>query len=77
MESFLKFFDEKKDTYAMHLEVYYSKTMDWCISIYRKGCAEDGSDLYICDIQHPDMEYVFAKAHVELKDFLMEHEGGY
>lgn len=77
MNDFLKFFDEKIKSYPMHLEIYYSKTMDWCIHIWKKGCAEDGTDLDIVRESDSDMELCFAKAHVNLKEWLLENEGGY
>ena len=77
MEDFLKFFDEKVRYYPMHLKIYYSKIMDWCIDIYKKGCAPDGGDLDIASVQSCDMELCFAKAHVALKEWLLENEGGY
>lgn len=61
----------------MHLEIYYSKIMDWCITIYKKGCVKNGEDLQIVSVQSCDVEYAFAKAQVELKDWLMENDGGY
>ena len=84
MNEFLKFFDEKKSSFPMHLEIYYSKIMDWCITITKKGCAEcypgsqrAGNDAVICQEQDLDMELCFAKAHVALKEWLREHNGGY
>lgn len=77
MSDFLRFFDKKVESYPMHLEIYYSKTMDWCINIYKKGCGKNGEDLPICDAQDCDMELCFAKAHVALKEWLSENEGGY
>ena len=84
MYDFLKFFDEKREYFPMHLEICHSETIDWCIYIYKKGCAEQypnseksGEDAVICRVQHCDMEYAFAKAHIELKEWLLEHEGGY
>lgn len=77
MNDFLKFFDKKASDYPVHLEIYYSKIVDWCIHIYKKGCGENGEDLKICSIQEGDMELCFAKAHVALKEWLCENEGGY
>lgn len=77
MNDFLKFFDKKVETYPMHLEIYYSKTLDWCIRVWKKGCGENGRDLWIVDVQSCDVELCFAKAQVELKEWLSEHEGGY
>ncbi len=77
MNEFLRFFDKKVETYPMHLEVYYSKIMDWCIHVYKKGCGDCGEDIEIAYVQHCDIELCFAKAQVELKEWLLEHEGGY
>lgn len=77
MSDFLKFFDEKAHNYPMHLEINYSKICDWTIYVYKRGCAEDGSDLNIVVVSDCDMELCFAKAHVALKEWLLEHEGGY
>ena len=77
MNEFLKFFDEQTGSYPMHLEIYYSKIMDWSINVYKKGCGKNGSDLKILYVQHCDAELAFAKAYVELKEWLLEHNGGY
>lgn len=77
MSDFLRFFDDKIGDYPMHLEIYYSKIMDWCIHIHKKGCGENGKDLEICNVQDCNMELCFAKAHVALKEWLLENEGGY
>ena len=76
MNDFLTFFNESREVYPMHLEIYYSEVMDWYIRVYRKGCGKDGKDLEIVDVQSCDMEYAFAKAHVELKEWLFDNEGG-
>lgn len=84
MSDFLKFFGEKVLHFPMHLEILYNKTCDWSIYIYKKGCANDypksekhGEDAVICMAQDGDMELAFAKAHIQLKEWLREHEGGY
>lgn len=77
MSDFLKFFDEEAHAYPMYLDIYYSKCTDWIIAVYKKGCAEDGTDLKIVYVNDIDMELCFAKAHVQLKEWLVEHEGGY
>ena len=77
MLEFLKFFDKMADGYPMHLDIYYSKIMDWCIHVYKKGCGDNGEDLDIVNVQDCDMELCFAKAQVEIKEWLLEHEGGY
>lgn len=52
--------------------------------MYKKGCAEDypeskheGNDAVLCYEQDGDMELCFAKAHVAVKEWLVEHYGGY
>ena len=61
----------------MHLEVTYSKVCDWMIYIYKQGCGENGSDLKILDVQDCDIDLCFARAQVELKEWLSENNGGY
>lgn len=77
MNEFLIFFNSKSSKYPMHLEIYYSKIMDWCIHVYKKGCGDNGDDLNIIRVQDCDMELCFAKAQVELKEWLLKNEGGY
>lgn len=77
MSDFLKFFAEKVRYYPMHLEVYYSKITDWSIHVWRNGTGDNGEDEEIVFVQGCDAELVFAKAQVELKEWLSEHEGGY
>lgn len=73
MSDFLKFFESVVENYPMHMEIYYSKTMDWVIDIYKN--MEEKID--IVNVQENDMEFAFAKAHVELKEWLLENNGGY
>lgn len=84
MNEFLMFVDDLRHRFSVHVEIYYSKTMDWCICIKRNGCADiypnsqhEGKDAILCNVQGIDMELVFAKAHVELKKWLLENDGGY
>jgi len=84
MEDFLRFFDKKVETFPMHLEITYNKTMDWVIKVYKKGCAKDypksmsiKDDAIICMTEGCDMELAFAQAHVQLKEWLNEFNGGY
>ena len=67
MDDFLKFFAKKVLTYPMHLEVSYSKVTDWGVRVWRRGTAYDGDDEELC----------FAIAQMQLKNWLLEHEGGY
>ena len=78
IEEFFKFFDSQiKIGYYMHLEIGYNKVADYCIRVWRKGCKDDGTDLELVDVQDTDIELAFAKAYVQLKEWLIENEGGY
>lgn len=84
MQDFLKFLNEKLNNFPMHVNMGYNKTTDWCIYIYKKGCADDypnskrnGNDAVIADVQDCDMELAFARAHIKLKEWLIENCGGY
>lgn len=84
MSDFLRFLDEKLKGFPMHVKIWYSKTCDWVICIYKQGCAKDypecdkkGDDVVIVSVSDCDMELCFAKAHVALKEWLLENEGGY
>lgn len=84
MEDFLKFLEDKVQNFPMHVEITYSTVTDWSIYIYKKNCASDypeakhnGSDVIIVDVQDNDMELAFARAHVQLKEWLLQFDGGY
>lgn len=83
-DEFMRFFDEKAKSFPMHLEIGYNKVADYGILIYKRGCAADypkarkrGEDVIICQEESCDVELVFAKAYVALKEWLAEFEGGY
>lgn len=86
MEDFLKFMEELGERFPFHMDIHYSKIMDWCIVVYKEGCASSyprsrttngGRDALICDVQDCDMALCFARAHVAVKEWLLENEGGY
>ena len=84
MNDFLYFVDLLAHRFPIHLVIYYSKVMDWCIKITKVGCAPDypdtpheGNDAILVNVQDADMELCFAKAHVVLKEWLSENDGGY
>lgn len=84
MHDFLKFYDELTQSFPLHLEISQCKICDWMITVYKKGCADDyqnskrdENDAILVDVQDMDMELCFAKAHVELKEWLLENKGGY
>lgn len=84
MNDFLLFFDYLVKRFPVHLEITYCKTCDWRILIVKQGCARDypdakhiGDTVILVDLQENDMNLCFAKAHVALKEWLLEFEGGY
>lgn len=84
MNDFLLFIDDLASRFPVHVEIYYSYIMDWCIKVYRKGAADDypesmriGNDAILCDVQDCDMQLAFAKAHVCVKEWLLKNNGGY
>ena len=76
MSDFLRFFNEQVKHFPMHLAVRYSKRLDWCIEVWKK-VNEDGKVITILEVQDSDMELAFALAHIKLKDWLRENNGGY
>ena len=84
MDDFLRFVNDLRRRYALHLEISYSKITDWTITVYRRGMADDypisqheGKDVILCHVQSCDMEFAFARAQVALKTWLIANEGGY
>lgn len=56
--------------YTMHLELTYSKTCDWRLHIWKKGCGSDGGDLEICNIQDCDLRSVLEEGAYFVKQYL-------
>jgi len=84
MSDFFRFLAELVKDFPLHVEIGYNKIADWCICIYKRGCADDypnsprnGNDAILVDVQDSDLEFACAKAHVDLKQWLCEHNGGY
>ena len=65
------------EDYTMHLDFSYSKTCGWMLSIWKKGCGANGTDLIIYRDQDCDPNLLLAKGEVALKEWLMENNGGY
>ena len=74
MSEFLRFIDELSERRKVWLEIAYSYVLDWCIAVH---LIVENERKCVVEVQHCDMEYVFSKAHAELKDWLSENEGGY
>lgn len=64
------------ESYTMHLDFTYSKTSDWMLHIWKKGCGENDGNLTIFSDQDCDPDLLLAKGEVALKTWLKEHLGG-
>ena len=74
MSEFLCFINELRGRKRIWLEIAYSSVVDWNISVH---LIAENEKKCVVNVQHCDMEYAFAKAHTELKEWLLENEGGY
>lgn len=77
MSDFLRFLADLQHRWKFHAEITYSHITDWVIYVYRKGYNDDGTDQTLCYVDSPDLEYACAKAYAELKEKLVEYDGGY
>lgn len=87
MSDFLEFVNDLVKRFPLHVEIYYSRILGWCITITKEGCAqyypnavhcgEDKDDVLVVEAQGSDMNLCFAKAHVALKEWMIEHNNGY
>lgn len=84
MSDFLHFLAELVPRFPLHVYIGYTKTCDWVIEITKRGCADDyprsarsGDSAILADVQGCDLELCCAEAHVALKKWLLENDGGY
>ncbi len=70
MKDFIKLYDKYCFKFKFTLEIYNSQIMDYCLNI-KCGGKE------IINIQSCDFNLMFAKAYVELADWLSENNNGY
>jgi hypothetical protein len=61
---------------GLTMEIYHSSIVDWIIKIEQKETRFRKGSI-IVNIQHSDYQYALAKAQVELKEWLLENDGGY
>jgi len=76
MYDFLKFYDSISHNKGWALDIYNSSIMDWCITLGYKTTHPKSNET-IFTVQSSDLELVFAMAQIELKNWLLENEGGY
>lgn len=72
MNDFIQLFNSELERRQMHLEIYYSKVMDWCIKVYLKNY---GTEEIITDVQHPIAEEAFSIAYQDLFNWINEKGG--
>ena len=65
------------ESYTMHLDFSYSKTCDWMLQIWKKGCGENGGNMIIFSDNDGDPDLLLAKGEAALKTWLRERFGGY
>ena len=63
--------------YTMHLDFSYSKSCDWMLNVYKRGCGQNGEDLIIFHGQDCDPNLLLAKGEVAVKEWLLENNSGY
>lgn len=71
MKGLFETYNHHSSRLGLRMEVYHSNIVDWRITIDHRTMGT------IVDVQHCDYQYVFAKAQVNLKEWLSEHNGGY
>lgn len=78
-DDFLQYFEAERHKTPMHLEIYCSSVMDWCIKIYKKRMNNVFSDVkiyedevVICDIQNADLDEGLREAREKLEKWLSE-----
>ena len=82
MTEFLRFFEGIRGVLPMHLEIYYSRTMDWCVRVWKKACADqypgceaEGNDAILVRVQDATCEEAGQQALVSLKKWLAAFVG--
>jgi hypothetical protein len=75
-------FDLYKTIYSKlshpYLSLGHSTVVDWILEIgVRDGIGSDAERTTIVKVQDCDLDYVLAKGEIALKDWLIEHNGGY
>ena len=76
MEDFLRFFDQEIRINPMRISITHSSITDWTIDV-QTGRNSFCKGERVCLIQDGDIELAFARAHVTVKEWLLEHRGGY
>jgi len=75
MEAFIRFY-AKVNPGHWALDIRHSSIVDWSITVgYKASHPKYGES--IIHVQGWDVDLAFAKAQVQLKEWLTEHNGGY
>lgn len=75
MTGLLEVYDRHALRLGLKMEIYHSSIIDWHVTIEKRNSLTES--YVIVDVQHCDYKYVLAKAEVQLKEWLTEHNGGY
>ena len=59
------------------LEVGYNSVADWCITVYDKSGGSISDATMVVSVQECVSDLAFAKAYVQLTDYLSENRGGW
>ena len=80
-ERFFALFDRIVGGYPLHMECYYSRTMDWIVKVWKTGCAADypdaekeGNDVVLVHVWTCVMDEAFELAHRLLAEWLQRFE---
>lgn len=73
MNEFFKIYDKYSSNKHLKLEISHSDITDYCLTVFQKS----DENVPIISIQDNDYELLFAKGQVVLKEWLLEHNGGY
>lgn len=72
-----QFFNLYENQSSLALEVGHNSIADWCVTVYdRKGTSLKDSKRVI-GVQECDRITAFARAYIELSEYVSENRGGY
>ena len=72
-----QFFNLYESQSSLCLEVGHNQIADWCVAVYDKQGKGIKDGVRIVATQGCDRSLAFARAYVELAEYLSENRGGY
>ena len=76
MNGFFEIFERHAYRLGWNLNIYYSSITDWHLTVGYKCTHSKHGEEILC-VQDSDREFVFAKAQVLLKEWMIENHEGY